>query len=232
MTLAALFHPRRLLVASVLIAAGVVVFKVVDASLSTPVPAVSVPRRDAGVGREVVIRAADASGALASPEPALDRSHAPSAVPSPSLEPRGALPLAPALIDEPTRPAAKFFQEGWNALSAGRAAAAAELFQRAVDADGRDRLAGEARFWIGVAQARDGQSAAATATLEQFIKNHPASPRAGEATVMLGWLLVDAAAWSRAEHAFLRAEADRADVVRASARKGLQAIAQRRPRGR
>ena len=231
--MAALFHPRRLLVAGVLIAAGVVVFIVVDASLSTPVPTVSVPRRDAGAGRDVVIRTAAASE-VASPEPerALDRSHAPSAVPSPSLEPRGALPLAPALIDEPTRPAAKFFQEGWNALSAGRAAAAAELFRRAVDADGRDRLADEARFWIGVAQARDGQSAAATATLEQFIKDHPASPRAGEATVMLGWLLVDAAEWSRAEHAFLRAEADRADVVRASARKGLQALAQRRPRGR
>ena len=138
-----------------------------------------------------------------------------------------ARPPHPAAADDQTRPSARAFHEGWAALSAGRAAAAAEAFERAVRADAADPLAEDARFWVGVARARAGDSPAAIAALSRFLGDYPSSTRSGEAAAMLGWMLVDAGELAAAERSFRAAENDKVDAVRASARKGLKALATR-----
>jgi TolA-binding protein len=78
-----------------------------------------------------------------------------------------------------------------------------------------------------VARARAGAGASAIAALSRFLEAYPSSPRAGEAAAMLGWLLVDTGDLAGAERRFRAAENDPVDAVRASARKGLRAIASR-----
>jgi TolA-binding protein len=75
-----------------------------------------------------------------------------------------------------------------------------------------------------VALARSGQSAAARDGLSEFLRLHPRSPRAGEASVMLGWMLLDAGDRTGAFRRFKAAAGDRDASVRASAEKGLARI--------
>jgi hypothetical protein len=116
------------------------------------------------------------------------------------------------------------FEEGWAALAAGEPKRAAKAFERAAKAAPDDPMAEDAWFWRGAAQARYGTSSGLT----WFLKHYPRSPRVGEASAMLGWLLLDAGDLDGAEARFHAAEDDKVDSVRASAAKGLKAIAKRR----
>jgi TolA-binding protein len=128
----------------------------------------------------------------------------------------------------PKRPIEVLFEEGWSTLAAGDAATAASIFERAAQAAPKDPLAEDAWFWRASALARAKSSSAAGA-LDAFLARYPSSPRVGEASAMLGWLTIDNDL-DRAERLFNLAVKDRVAAVRASATKGLTAIAQRRER--
>jgi TolA-binding protein len=128
----------------------------------------------------------------------------------------------------PRRQIELLFEQGWAALAAGKAADAAVAFERAAQAAPDDPLAEDAWFWRASALAR-AKSPAAAAALESFLARYPHTPRVGEASAMLGWLVIDRDL-DRAEKLFHAAENDRVAAVRASATKGLAAVAQRRKR--
>jgi TolA-binding protein len=117
------------------------------------------------------------------------------------------------------RPAS--FERAWRLLNAGRAAEAADAF-RDVEAQSRgDAIAEDALFWCGVSLERAGKPADARAVLLRFTSRFPHSERSGEASAMLGWILLEAGDTDEARRAFERAENDKVDRVRASARSGL-----------
>ena len=126
----------------------------------------------------------------------------------------------------PKRPNELLFEKGWAALGKGDAAGAASTFEQAAKAAPNDPLAEDAWFWraSALARAKDGRAARA---LEAFLASYPRSPRAGEASAMLGWLVIDRDV-DRAEALFQAAAKDRVAAVRASAEKGLAAVAHRR----
>jgi hypothetical protein len=113
------------------------------------------------------------------------------------------------------------FERAWRLLNAGKAADAAAAF-RDVEAKSRgDAIVEDALFWRGVALERAARPADARAVLLQFTSQFPHSERIGEASAMLGWILLDAGDTNEARRAFERAENDKVDRVRASARSGL-----------
>ena len=137
---------------------------------------------------------------------------------SPSIEP------APSPVLTPAEAA---FEAGWRALREGDHDAAAEAFTRA-GANVREPVAADARFWAGVALARAGHRERATLALRGFVTRFPASPRLGEASAMLGWLLLESGDLDEAELRFHAATDDAASAVRDSAHKGLATISTRR----
>ena len=173
----------------------------------------------------------------AAPEPPA-AGHATAARLVPALAPRRrpeahgpamVLPGGPALATTRLpRPGEIAFDEGWKALRGGDNEAAAQSFLKAAGSAGSDPVAEDARFWGGVALARAGHHDKAIAQLELFADRYPASPRYGEASAMLGWLLVDSGDLGEAERRFRAAVDDRVPSIRESARKGLEAVAGRR----
>jgi TolA-binding protein len=143
-----------------------------------------------------------------------------------------ALPAAPSPSStNPPSPAELAFSEGWQALRSDDYPRAAAAMRRASEAAPASALAADARYWEAVALARQGLQAKARLAMEEFLRRFPGSPRAGEVSAMLGWLLLDSHEWSAAERLFRAAEGDRAPAVRESARKGLEITArQDRPK--
>jgi TolA-binding protein len=160
---------------------------------------------------------------------------APTTAPAPSphrLERRRARAVAvadPAVGTEsggwsgPTRQEA-LYDDAWDAMRAGDFAKAAARFAGVVDAAPRGMLADEGAFWRAVSTARAGRPAPAIELFRQMLDSYPASARRGEAAAMLGWLLIDAGRGDEARAQFLAAGRDSSERVRASARRGLEAI--------
>jgi outer membrane protein assembly factor BamD (BamD/ComL family) len=121
-------------------------------------------------------------------------------------------------------PAEQAFIEGWRALRAGDHLGAARDMSRTIEASPNAALAEDARYWRAVALARSGRPDAARAAMEEFLRLHPQSSRAGEVSAILGWLLFDAHERAAAELRFRAAELDLRPTVRASARAGLTAL--------
>jgi TolA-binding protein len=146
---------------------------------------------------------------------------------------RAALALAPtepaAVPPAASAPQRVSFERGWRLLRAGDPAHAAEAFQEVDQESGGDAIQEDALFWQAVALARAGKEGAAGRALSSFIERFPRSARAGEASAMLGWMLIDAGDTDGARRAFERAVGDRVDRVRASARSGLGHLAGSRP---
>ena len=124
------------------------------------------------------------------------------------------------------RPIELLFEEGWAKLAAGEATAAAAIFERAARSSPNDPLAEDAWFWQASSLAR-AKSGSAAGALDAFLTRYPSSPRAGEASAMLGWLVIDRDL-DRAEKLFNAAASDRVASVRASATKGLDVVERRR----
>jgi hypothetical protein len=116
------------------------------------------------------------------------------------------------------------FGDGWRALRAERFAEAAVAFERAAAAAGDQPLAEDASFWKSVCQARTGSRGTARVSLSAFIDRFPGSPRVGEASAMLGWILLDQGDLDGAGRLFAAAANDRVSNVRQSARSGLAEI--------
>jgi TolA-binding protein len=136
------------------------------------------------------------------------------------------VPTGSAAPAAPKRPNELLFEQGWAALAAGDTRGAASTFERAAKAAPKDPLAEDAWFWRASALARMKDGSAVRA-LESFLAGYPRSPRAGEASAMLGWLVIDRDV-DRAEALFKAAAQDRVAAVRTSGEKGIAAVAQRR----
>lgn len=161
-----------------------------------------------------------------SPSAARPARAAASARPSPRalLAPTPSEP--PSLPTTAPAPQRASFERGWRLLRSGEPGPAAEAF-REVDAYAKgDAIAEDALFWQSVALARANQTADARRSLAEFIRRFPSSARLGEASAMLGWMLVEAGETEGARRAFERAVHDRVDRVRASAQSGLERIAE------
>ncbi len=114
------------------------------------------------------------------------------------------------------------FARGWSALRTGDFNTAAEWFARATSGQ-HDTLAEDALFWQGVALDRAGRFAVAHRVLTDFLARYPDSDRRGEASVILGWLLVRSGELGAARQRFEDALDDPAERVRKSAHAGLVA---------
>jgi hypothetical protein len=132
-------------------------------------------------------------------------------------------PLPSALPTEPAEPAGRAFSEGVELLRSHDAQRAAAAFERAAQAAPEGPLVEDARFWQAVALAQ-GEGAGARAGLQSFLDHFPRSPRAGEASVMLGWLYLDSGDRAEAEARFRAGLDDRSRRVRHSAAEGLKVI--------
>jgi len=128
-------------------------------------------------------------------------------------------PLAPARTA-----AQQAFDEGWSAIRAADFDAAASAFERAASSEADALLAEDARYWRAVALARARRAARAAGAFEEFLDTYPSSPRAAEASVMLGWLLFERGDYAAAARRFRAAIVDPSERVRASAAKGLDAL--------
>lgn len=120
------------------------------------------------------------------------------------------------------------FARGWSALRANDFEAAAQAFGQASAEPDDNALSEDASFWRGVALDRANRLPEAQEALTRFLVRYPKSDRAGEAAVMLGWLLLRAGDAAAAEARFSSALGDRSERVRHSARAGLAASGRRR----
>jgi TolA-binding protein len=149
-------------------------------------------------------------------------------------------PRSPAATGTPTpevsepvalavdRPMARMFDLGWKQLGAGNTNEAAATFGEALELYPNDPLAEDAFFWRSVAFVRMKRSEQGAKSLAAFLGRYPRSPRAGEASAMLGWILLERNDIDQAEKRFRAVVDDPVKSVRASAQKGLDAVAAKR----
>jgi TolA-binding protein len=130
-------------------------------------------------------------------------------------------PPAPA----PRPPEEVAYDDAWTALRGGDFARAAGSFARVVLLAPDSPLCEDASFWRAVALARGKRSLEAVAAFHDFLDGHAGSPRAGQASAMLGWLLIDARVLDEAERRFQAAAGNPDPAVRRSAQAGLDALA-------
>jgi TolA-binding protein len=119
------------------------------------------------------------------------------------------------------------FARGWSALRSNDFETAAQAFGEAASERDDNALSEDASFWRGVALDRANHLAEAQEALTRFLVHYPRSDRAGEASVMLGWLLLRAGEVTAAEVRFGSALGDPSERVRRSARAGLTASGRR-----
>ena len=159
---------------------------------------------------------------LPPPAPVLRAPHrAALAVQDPASPPAPAPPVAGAA---PTTDEAAFVS-AWNAMRRNDFARAASVFAQVLVLAPEGPFAQDASYWFAVATARIPQAATAVTAFREFLDRYPRDPRAGEASAMLGWLLVEAGNRAEARRRFEAAMADPNEGVRASARAGLDELA-------
>jgi TolA-binding protein len=121
------------------------------------------------------------------------------------------------------------YDQAWAALRANDFDRAAGGFARVVLLAPDGPLVEDASFWRAVALARGQRGAEARSAFRDFLDGFRSSPHAGEASAMLGWLLIDARSYDEAAQRFSVAARDTNPAVRRSARAGLDALARREP---
>src|SRR5262249_35621034 len=151
-----------------------------------------------------------------------------------------AIALAPRQLPEAPAPppdeaaqgseAEHHFRVGLSALRDQEPARAADSFERASRSSGAAAIAEGADFWRAVALARARRAADARAALGAFIADHRRSPRVGEASAILGWLLLEAGDADGAAARFQVAARDPVPSVSRSGEVGLSALSARRER--
>jgi hypothetical protein len=164
-------------------------------------------------------RAANLAPASSAPhgEPSISQASAamtdgPAAAPAPS-------------VDAPPRAAEEqAYDQAWEALRANDFARAASGFARVQLLTPNGPLVEDAAYWRAVALARGQRSAEAISAFRDVVDAHPRSARTGEASAMLGWLLIDQRAFDEAARRFTAAARDGNPVVRNSAQAGLDAL--------
>jgi len=121
------------------------------------------------------------------------------------------------------------YNDGWSALRGSQFELAAANFAKALAAAPDGSLADDARFWHAVALARGHATGPALAAFHDLVDQHPNSIHAGEASAMLGWMLVDAKRLDEARQRFAAAINDPSAKVRASAQAGIDALDSPKP---
>jgi tetratricopeptide (TPR) repeat protein len=122
-------------------------------------------------------------------------------------------------------PAEAAFVEAWSAFRAGRFGGAINAFGDVLRLDPAGPLAEDARYWRAVAMARTG--ALPRNIIDEvaaFLRQYPHSAHADEASLLLGWKLVDAGRRDEAARYFQVALQARAKEVRESARAGIDGL--------
>jgi TolA-binding protein len=159
------------------------------------------------------------------PAPAVSASPTPPPKPHERLRGSAVLGAKPPL--EPTRSSASdlAYDDGWAAMRRSDFRAAVLAFARV---ERTSNLADDAAYWQAVALARDGRADEAIGHFRALLDEPSRSAHNGEASAMLGWLLVDAHQPDEARRRFDVAATDADPTVSASARAGLDALAQRR----
>jgi TolA-binding protein len=153
----------------------------------------------------------------ASPPPS-----APAAAPTP-LVPASPSPTTEAATNAATDAAGAepLFAQGLRLLTEKKAGDAVAPLQRACAATAS--ISEDACYWLAVAHLRSGARSGAAMDFSRFLARWPRSSRSGEATVALGWLLLDGGDRENARLRFAAAVTDPSPAVRAAARKGLAA---------
>jgi ferric-dicitrate binding protein FerR (iron transport regulator) len=184
----------------------------------------------------VVLEAGQAWAAPAQESPPMPAAPVRSLPPStrePAPVRRVAQRASTAVEPQPTRREAQQearYDDAWDALRAHDYKKAGDDFARVLNDAPSGPLADEAAFWRATALARSNDSVAAMSAFRQMLDAYPQSPRRGEASTILGWLLVAAHQPTEAEDRFRAAVDDPHEDVRASAREGLETLAPRSAR--
>jgi len=166
------------------------------------------------------------AAALAPPHPA-EQATPGELAPSPPSPP-SSLPPSQQPTEDPARtPAELSYDQAWEALRTNNFTRAASGFARVLLLAPDSPLVEDASFWHAVALARGQRSAEAVSAFRDFLDSYGRSARAGEASAMLGWLLIDARAYDEAARRFRAAAGDVSAAVRSSAQAGLDALARR-----
>ncbi len=126
--------------------------------------------------------------------------------------------------------AERTFSEGFAALREGKPMEAAVAFERSLRADSQASIAEDAAFWHAVALMRAGRTSGAAQAFAMFLNQHRASPRNGQASALLGSLLLEDGDLEGARLHFRAAEMDPAAEIAARARAGLAEIERRKER--
>jgi len=169
--------------------------------------------------------------ATIAPPPVALVSHGEPAVPiDEAATPGDPAPTSPKPAGGPGRtPEELSYDQAWEALRTNHFARAASGFSRVLLLAPDSPLVEDASFWHAVALARGKRSAEALAAFRDFLDTYARSARAGEASAMLGWILIDARAYDEAARRFRAAAGDPSPAVRASAQAGLDALGQHTP---
>jgi TolA-binding protein len=125
------------------------------------------------------------------------------------------LPTSP-----PISSAEQQFAQGLRTLTKGKAEAALRPLISSCQAG--VSISEEACYWAAVARLRSGDRRGATIAFASILTRWPQSTRVGEASVALGWLLLERGDRSGARTRFAAAINDSSPSVRAAARRGLE----------
>jgi hypothetical protein len=161
------------------------------------------------------------------PSPPIAEAPAPSPPREVRSRPRRLAARTEAAVERALQPTRQeiLYDDAWDALRARKFKDAATGFGRVLAASSSGPLADEAAFWRATALARDGDSTGAIVAFRAYLATYRDSPRRGEASAILGWLLVDTYQNDEASAFFRAAAADPHETVRQSALEGLAAIA-------
>lgn len=124
-------------------------------------------------------------------------------------------------------PGGRAFREGWDAFRAGDSSAAVTAFDASLRLAPHGPVAEDAAFWRAAAYAKAGRHAAAIGAFTSFLVDHPASVRASEARVLLGWEHLATGDLARAKEAFDQAATDGVASIQARARDGIAEVQKR-----
>ncbi|CAN5915195.1 hypothetical protein BH11MYX2_BH11MYX2_05480 [soil metagenome] len=133
--------------------------------------------------------------------------------------------VPPPVAAQPTQQE-RAYDDGWTAMRTGKFDDAATAFRRVLLLDPAGPLAVDSTYWNAVALARSKQNPRAVTAFRDFLERYPRDHRAGEASAMLGWLLVSQGERDEAARRFTAAIDDADAAVQTSARSGLDALKQ------
>ena len=133
----------------------------------------------------------------------------------------GVQTLAPENVDPSASETA--FIAGWSAFRATHFAEAVTSFDQVLRLAPDSSLAEDAEYWRAISLARLG-SPVARDELRAFLRKYPRSGHADDASVTLGWKLLQTGDRAQAEERFRLGLKAASDDVRRSAHRGLQRV--------